>query len=193
MSLLMQRIWAMPSADTFDVEPIGSFVRKYLRTSQVSIDPFSRNRHWATFTNDLNPETSAESHLEAAEFLASLKGKGIRADLVIFDPPYSLEQCARAYQNVGRHVTMRDTQIFGRWTEHKEICADLLEDNGIFLHFGWHSNGMGLKHGFELIECLVVAHGGAHNDTICIAERKRPKSQELLQFAGADEGGKEKA
>jgi hypothetical protein len=31
---------------------------------------------------------------------------------------------------------------------------------------------MGKKHGFEIIEVMLVAHGGAHNDTICMAERK---------------------
>lgn len=178
----MQRIWAMPSADTFDVEPIAGFVRKYLRDSKVSIDPFSRSRHWATFTNDLNPDTSAENHLEAAEFLAGLRDREIRADLVIFDPPYSLEQCSRAYQHVGRAVTQRDTQVFMRWTDHKDIAMELLEDGGIFLHFGWHSNGMGQKRGFELEEVLLVSHGSGHHDTICIAERKQPKTQEVFSW-----------
>jgi hypothetical protein len=32
---------------------------------------------------------------------------------------------------------------------------------------------MGIGRGYELLETLLVAHGGGHNDTICIAEKKR--------------------
>jgi hypothetical protein len=53
----MWREWAMPSHETFDIPPIAAFVQKYLRESQVSVDPFARNRRWATYTNDLDPNT----------------------------------------------------------------------------------------------------------------------------------------
>lgn len=162
----------MPNADTFTVQPIGEFVKDYLSRSKTSIDPFARNRNWATYNNDLNPDTTAESHLEAAEFLRGLRDRQVKADLIIFDPPYSIRQCAEMYKSVGRPVTMRDTQIFGRWTEHKNLCAELLTDDGVVLHFGWHSNGMGKKRGFLIETLLLVSHGGAHNDTICIAERR---------------------
>lgn len=39
---------------------------------------------------------------------------------------------------------------------------------GRVLSFGWNSAGMG--DGFRHLELLLVAHGGAHNDTICLAE-----------------------
>jgi hypothetical protein len=38
--------------------------------------------------------------------------------------------------------------------------------------FGWNSSGIGIKRGFELIEVLLVCHGGSHNDTIVTVERK---------------------
>ena len=171
-SIQMRREWAMPSADTFDVPVIAAFVKKYLHAASVSIDPFARNKRWATYTNDLNPETAAEYHLEALEFLEVLIARAVRADLIIFDPPYSLEQCARSYKSVGRAVTERDTQIFGRWTDHRHAMSKLLSDDGWVLTFGWNSQGMGRKHGFMLEEMLVVCHGSAHNDTICIAERR---------------------
>jgi len=37
---------------------------------------------------------------------------------------------------------------------------------------GWDSNGFGKNRGFELIELLLVCHGGRHNDTIVTVERK---------------------
>jgi hypothetical protein len=60
----MRRVWAMPNASTFDIPPIRALVKKYLHQSKVSVDPFARNKRWATYTNDLNPETAAESHAE---------------------------------------------------------------------------------------------------------------------------------
>ena len=60
------RTWAMPTSDTFDCKPIGEFVRQYLKG--VSVDPFARNKRWATHTNDLNPDTRAEHHMDAESF-----------------------------------------------------------------------------------------------------------------------------
>jgi hypothetical protein len=166
----MSRVWAMPNKNTFRVKPIGAFVEKYLKNSKVSLDPFARNSNLATFTNDLNPETSAQYHLYALEFLAKCRKDEIKPDLVIFDPPYSLVQTKRSYEDVGKEFTKYDSQYAARWTHEKEILAEIMPKNSIFLHFGWHSNGMGKKHGFEVVEILLVAHGGAHNDTICTAE-----------------------
>jgi hypothetical protein len=42
---------------------IGGFVKKYLIKVKVSVDPFARNNRWATYTNDLNPDTAAQTHL----------------------------------------------------------------------------------------------------------------------------------
>ena len=55
----------MLNSDTFSVKPIGEFVQRYLKESKVSIDPFARNKRWATHTNDINPKTEAEHHMDA--------------------------------------------------------------------------------------------------------------------------------
>lgn len=36
----------------------------------------------------------------------------------------------------------------------------------------WNSGGFGKNLGFEMIEILLVPHGGHHNDTIVTVERK---------------------
>jgi len=99
--LKISRTWAMPSSDTFDVKPIGELVKRYLAESQISIDPFARNKRWATFTNDLNPKTEAEYHLDVLDFLQLLCDKQVRADLVLFDPPYSPRQMKEGYAGFG--------------------------------------------------------------------------------------------
>jgi len=177
----MSRKWAMPSADTFDVPPIGEFVKSYLRNSKVSIDPFARNKAWATYTNDLNPKTSAQYHMDAEKFLQTLKDKNVVADLVIFDPPYSPRQISECYESMGEKATTKDTQSAGLYSRVRRAIIPILSPNGIVLSFGWNSVGMGKK-GFEILEILLVSHGGAHNDTICMAERKLAHQSELFSL-----------
>jgi hypothetical protein len=171
----MHRVWAMASAETFTITPIGQLVKKYLHLSRVSVDPFSRNTRWATFTNDLNPATQADSHLPAVDFLANLVKADVKADLVLFDPPYSLRQVKECYEGFGRGFTQSDAQSV--WRDEKDLCAELLTDDGIFIHCGWHSNGLGLKRGFDVKEVLLVAHGRVHNDTIITVERRQRDDQ----------------
>jgi hypothetical protein len=176
------RKWAMPSADTFDVPPIGEFVKSYLRNSKISVDPFARNKRWATYTNDLNPETAAEYHMPAIDFLKMLVERGIQADLIIFDPPYSTQQIKEVYAGIGLPVSnsFEFNSTIGHWSEEKDLCYQLLSPAGVFLHFGWHSNGMGKGRGVEIIELLLVAHGRVHNDTICTAERKTAHQSDMF-------------
>lgn len=170
------RTWAMPNSDTFSVKPISEFVQGYLRQSKVSVDPFARNCSWARFTNDINPKTSAQSHLDAELFLKDLEFKdrpGI-VDLLIFDPPYSPRQISECYKFMGRHVGTKDTQNAFLYKRCRDAAMPILAHNSVVLSFGWNSVGMGKKRGFEIIEILLVCHGGGHNDTICIAEKRSP-------------------
>lgn len=176
------RAFAGPSSDTFDVPPIAGFVQKYLLKSKVSVDPFARNKRWATFTNDLNPDTAADNHLDAEEFLNQLHERKVTADLVIFDPPYSPRQISECYQNIGKTVTMEDTQNCVLYSRVRSKIPAILSEDGVVLSFGWNSNGMGEKHDMEIIEILIVAHGAAHNDTICVAERRRPREKTLFDL-----------
>jgi 23S rRNA G2069 N7-methylase RlmK/C1962 C5-methylase RlmI len=167
------RFWAMPSANTFDIPPIGDLVKRYLRESKVSVDPFARDKRWATYTNDLNPETAAECHMDAIEFLGNLKASGVSVDLIIFDPPYSVRQIQEVYAGVGMDKsTFDDCSTIGHWAREKDLCYDILSPGGIFIHCGWHSNGMGKGRDMEIIDGLLVAHGRCHNDTIVTVERK---------------------
>lgn len=164
------RVWAMPSADTFDIPPIAGFVQKYLLQSKVSVDPFARNKRWATYTNDLNPETAAYDHMDAEDYCVMLAAHGIKPDLVIFDPPYSPGQVAEVYKSVGEKRDGSGGRNGELYARVRRAIAIMSGQNTIVLSFGWNSAGMGA--GWEIFELLLVAHGGAHNDTICMAERR---------------------
>lgn len=176
--MIFLRTWAMPNADTFSVPPIGEMVKRYLSVGGVSVDPFARNKRWATFTNDLNPNTEAEHHMEARDFMRMLVEQSVVADLVIFDPPYSPRQVAEVYSEIGLTATMKDTQTAGMKKECRDLIRKLCKPGSIVLSFGWNSVGMGP--GFVTEEILLVCHGGDHNDTICLAERMELKQQEFL-------------
>lgn len=167
----------MPSADTFSVPVIGEMVKRYLATAKVSCDPFARNKRWATHTNDLNPKTEAEHHMDAEAFMVMLAEKGVKCDVAIFDPPYSPRQISECYKEAGITVGMKETQNAALYARMKSALLSILTPDAIVLSFGWNSAGMGKKHGFEQIEIMLCCHGGAHNDTICLAERRRPELQ----------------
>lgn len=165
----------MPNANTFDIKPIGDFVKSYLHG--VSVDPFARNSNLAGFRNDLNPLTDADYHMDAVEFLEMLSGEGLKANTIILDPPYSPRQIAECYQAAGKTAGMKDTQNAALYSRVRKAARKLCKHGTVVLSFGWNSCGMG--EGFELLEILLVAHGGAHNDTICLAERMIAKQEEL--------------
>ena len=54
----------------------------------------------------------------------------------------------------------------------KNLLADKIKEGGLAICFGWNSVGFGKNRGFEMIEVLLVCHGGHHNDTIVTVERK---------------------
>lgn len=162
----------MPNGDTFDIKPIGEFVKKYLSTSKISVDPFARNKRWATHTNDLNPDTCAEHHVDCLVFLEQLRCKGVLADLVLFDPPYSPRQIKELYDGIGLKMLQTEALRTAAWKKERDVIDSILPLGGVVLSFGWNSGGMGKGRGYEIEELLLVNHGSSHNDTICMAERK---------------------
>lgn len=167
--LKYSREFAMPSADTFSIKPIKKFVHRYTYGDKVIVDPFARNSKMGTITNDLNPDTEAQYHMKADEFLDMLINKGVKADVVLYDPPYSVRQVSECYKGVGLEVTQEDTQA-SFYTKIKDRIRPLVKSEGIVLSFGWNSMGVGKE--LEHLEILMVSHGGIHNDTICVAQRK---------------------
>lgn len=162
----------MPSKDTFSVEPIRAFVERHLAGSRSSVDPFARNGRFATYRNDLNPNTEAEYHMDAIAFLEQLARDGVKCDRALVDPPYSPRQITECYAEAGLKAGMQDTQNAALYARTRAALVPILTDDAVVLSFGWNSSGMGLKQGFDITEILLVCHGGAHNDTICVAERR---------------------
>jgi hypothetical protein len=167
----------MASQDTFDCAPMMGLVRTYLHG--VSVDPFARNKRLATYTNDLNPNTMAEYHMDAVDFLKMLNERGVKADCVILDPPYSPRQITDCYAEAGLKATMRDTQNARLYAEVKREVERMVKLGGVVLSFGWNTAGMQTKAGWLIEEIKIVCHGAGRNDTLCMAERKIAEQVEL--------------
>ncbi len=168
----MSRVFAFPDSETFNITPIRGLVKFYLSRSKISIDPFARNKRWATYTNDLNPETAAQYHMDSSDYLEMLVAEDIQADLVLFDPPYSPRQIKECYDGIGLKMKQEDAWRTNGWKRERKAIAQLVRPDGFVISFGWHSNGIGRYHGFEIEEIMQVCHGWGHNDTICMVEKK---------------------
>ncbi len=100
-----------------------------------------------------------------------LAGKGVVADVVLFDPPYSARQAKECYEGIGHRLSQHESQVM--FASVKDELNTLLRAGGIAISFGWNSTGFGKKRGYEQLEVLLVCHGSSHNDTIVTVERKR--------------------
>jgi hypothetical protein len=76
------------------------------------------------------------------------------------------------YKSFGKVVTQETTQSSWR-SKHLDEIKRILKPGGVCISFGWNSNGVGKKRGFDCIEILLVPHGGSHNDTMVIVEIKK--------------------
>lgn len=163
------RAWHMPNKNTFSIKPIKEFIMKNVFEGQIIIDPFANSNKIATITNDLNPEYETNYNLDALDFLKLFDDNSV--DLVLYDPPYSTRQVSECYKRFDMTVNMETTQAT-YWTKQKKEIARIVKPNGYVMSFSWNSGGIGKKLGFEIQEILLVAHGGWHNDTICVLDKK---------------------
>jgi len=173
----INREWSMPSKNTFNILPIKKLIEKYLPISCSQgrwIDPFANDSVFKDrlITNDINANFKTDYNLDALDFLKKFDGNSV--DGVLFDPPYSAHQIVKSYDGFGK------IREFSRYAvEIKRI----IKPDGFCISFGWNTNGMPyemkmngkkIKTGFkkEKEEILIVAHGGCHNDTLVVVDKK---------------------
>ena len=174
--MTINRVWAMPNSRTFSIKPIRELIARYIQQANaVIVDPFANGNHIGRdcgakeITNDLDPQYDTDAHMDATEFLRSLPDASV--NMVLYDPPYSARQVSEVYKKFGRTVNMQTTQA-SYWGDQKKEIQRVLKPGGIVVTCGWNSGGVGEKYGMEILEILLVPHGGWHNDTIVTVEQK---------------------
>ena len=166
-------MWAMPSGDTFSIKPIREIFDKYKPCGGVIVDPFAKDSKLGTIRNDLNPQCDTQYHLDALKFLQHLSSDS--ADMVLYDPPYSVTQASQLYKDYGKEKLEINVSNAKYWSLCKKEVARILKDGGICISCGWNTQGIGKCNRAECQEILIVAHGGSHNDTLITVEKIRKK------------------
>jgi hypothetical protein len=165
----IERKWAMPNKNTFSIKPIKELLEEEVDRNKKWIDPFANNSKVATITNDLNTDFDTDYHMDALEFLKMFETGSV--DGVLFDAPYSPRQLSECYKDIGISLTQKTTQS-SFWGNIKKEIGRITKIGGKVITFGWNSGGVGKSNGFEIESILLVPHGGWHNDTIVVVERK---------------------
>jgi len=170
--VIISKVWAMPNKWTFKVPPLIGIIQKYKFPGENWVDPFAGFNSPAEMTNDLNPDAPTQFHLEALEFLTMVHDSGQVVDGVIFDPPYSLTQVSKSYNDMGLQFKGKENPT-GGFPKVKAMIAQLMRPGGYVISYGWNSVGMGKKRGFGQVEILLCCHGGNRNDTIVVVEERQ--------------------
>ena len=147
--MIIERKWAMPNKRTFQIKPIKELLLQQFRTGIKILDPFP-----------------FEYKKDATELLNETKDESY--EYAVFDPPYSPRQLKECYKGKGEYDTKSST-----WSNWKNLLSKKIKVGGKIISFGWNSGGRGINRGFKIKKILLVAHGGNHNDTICVVEEKK--------------------
>ena len=147
--MIIERYWAMPSHQTFTIKPFKNLIKDEL--GDKYIDPFPY-----PFKQD------------AIEYLKTIGDSS--ENYLVFDPPYSQRQLREMYDNNG--LSLDNPMNNSYWANCRKEISRIIKKNGKVISFGWNSNGIGKKYGFEITKIVLVAHGSQHNDTIATVEVK---------------------
>lgn len=161
----LNRVWSMPSVWTFSMKSVQDLLCKY-KVGVGWADPFAGENSPAELTNDIEGRGNTYQ-MDALDFLSSLPSQS--AVGILFDPPYSVEQCLRRYTPKFKGTAGRAEY----WAKCKDQIARVVQPQGIAISFAWDSTGIGNKRGFAIVEILLICHGACHNDTIITVEIKK--------------------
>lgn len=161
------------TADTHRMPSFERLFGKYrslVKEDEVLIDPFARNCPWAhPYTNDLNPDTDAQDHMDAMQWLRVMEAvrltQGLKIGMAILDPPFSDRQAGEIYgsPNLYASDSAKLTKIFN-------MAGNLVEPGGYIVKAGYNTNPF--HPCFDLVEVKMVYHGGTCNDTVFSVWRK---------------------
>lgn len=149
----------MPNAATFKIPPIRRLIYTY-NIGMNWADPYCGESIICEHRNDYKI-----SGIDSLEWIPQLPGNLSGA---IVDPPYSPRQMKEHYQGARK----LSTDYLNLYARTYRLIAPKIIVGGVLITCGWNSNGFGRKNGFKLVEVLLVAHGGAHHDTIVTVEIK---------------------
>lgn len=171
--MIINRIWAMPNKNTFQIKPIKELIERYIEEiggedKRLILNPFANISTYG-ITNDIDESIDTDYHMDAIDFFKMYSNNSV--DMVLYDPPFSARQVSECYTKCNKTVNMETTQS-SYWGNQKKEISRIVKKDGIVICCGWNTGGIGVNNGFEIIEILLVPHGGWHNDTIVTVCKK---------------------
>jgi len=166
----INRVWAMPNKATFTIKPIANLLSRYIADGKGWVDPFAGHNSPAEWQNDLDTASPVPFHLDALDFLKLFPDSSQQGCLL--DPPYSITQARECYNGYGMDKLDIKPTSMKYWAEIKNQMRRITVLGGSVICCGWSSMGLGKNRGFEMLEVLLVPHGGSKNDTIVTVEVK---------------------
>lgn len=167
--MTFERIFEMPRKWTFQMPKTRKWVEARLEGQTLNlfggVVRLTHNYELAHIIhNDINPANLNEGDLERDAFdLGLWRDYEGCFGTVVFDPPYSAHQAVVSY-NMGPRKQ--------RVSHARDVVEYVLRPGGRVISLGWNSTGMSGGRGFEKEGLLLVNHGGSHNDTIVLCERR---------------------
>jgi len=149
------------TADTLRCAVARSVVVEELGGGQTVLDPFARNCEFAhPYTNDINPETNAASHLDAEEWLQELTDQYLTESFggAILDPPFSNHQSEEIYGTSNLYTNP------AKMKKVEMLLGNLIQVGGKIVKFGYNSNFS--HNAFDCVGIYLVRYGGSMNDMI---------------------------
>ena len=144
--------------NTLECNIAYSIVHKYL-SGLKTIDPFARNCEFAhPYTNDINPNTNAQDHLDAEDYLEYWNLMKVKFQGAILDPPFSARQDKEIYGDANLYTQP------GKMKRIELALGNLVEAGGYVVKFGYNSN---FSHdAFTCVGIHLIRYGGSMNDLI---------------------------
>ena len=147
--IAFERHWSMPNHQTFKIKAFDKLIKSEL--GNTYIDPFPY-----PFKQD------------AIDYLKAIPNRS--ENYLVFDPPYSQRQLKEMYASEG--LAFNHPMNNRYWANCRKEISRIIKPGGKVISFGWNTNGIGKKFGFEIKKIVIVAHGSQHNDTMTTVEVK---------------------
>jgi len=147
--IAFERHWSMPNHQTFKIKAFDKLIKSEL--GNAYIDPFPY-----PFKQD------------AIDYLKAIPNRS--ENYLVFDPPYSQRQLKEMYASEG--LAFNHPMNNSYWANCRKEISRIIKPGGKVISFGWNTNGIGKKFGFEIKKIVIVAHGSQHNDTMATVEVK---------------------
>jgi len=153
-----------PKRYTFEQPQLKQWVEMHCTGSVLNLFAGKIRLNVEEVRVDIDPTVSPDYTMDAFTFVTSWNvGK---FDTVVLDPPYNVRKAREKY----------DGRYLGVYTKIKDALPRIMADKGRVISLGYDTVGMSRSRGFQKIAVCVVCHGGDHNDTLGLVERRVIKS-----------------